>query len=197
MRMTGQDERQRVEVLYTAYYGRLLAFCRRQLTDVPELLDDADDFVQEALVTALCHEKELDACKHIYGWLLHVCANRIGNAKKRLRVRRSHTLYRIDAPDMPELADSRDRLEQWLTRCESDEVVAALCALLTDTERAVFDDVFLRGRRIRETAERNGMSEPAVKKAIRRIRGKAGRLPARSGLFALILLGILLMLRGR
>lgn len=162
--------------LYMEYYGVLLRFCKRQLDDLPELRMDAEDLVQETLLTAAIHFDQLQEHENIGGWLMKTCYYRIGNAKKSCFVRRKHMAVHLDAPDAPEIGDMRDRLGEWLNQCESNEILEELYHVLTEAEDDVFDDYFMENRKIREIAENRKISIGAVKSALHRIRQKAKKI---------------------
>lgn len=180
-------DQERFSSLYTEYYGTLLRFCKRQLEDLPELRMDAEDLVQETLLTAAIHFDQLQEHENIGGWLMKTCYYRIGNAKKNCFVRRKNTMVHLDAADAPEIGDMRNCLEEWLNQCESDEILEALYHVLTDTEEDVFDDYFVENRKIREIAANRKISVSAVKNTLHRIRHKAKKILSKNMMFFLLL----------
>ena len=161
-----------IEEIYTQYHDKLLRFCLCHLHDMPSMQADAEDIVQETILSAASHFDELRNHENIGGWLMKTCYYRLGNAKKRARVRQKHVEIYLDQPDAKDVMEKRSQLEDWLNRCESDELLDELYRLLTQTEKEMFHDYFIDDKKIREISDDKHVSIYAVKNALHRIRKK-------------------------
>jgi RNA polymerase sigma-70 factor (ECF subfamily) len=125
-------ERELYGVLVERYQRRLWWSCRRMLGDP----DEAEDVVQETLVSAYQHLADFDPTRRFYTWLYAIARNRCLNV---LRRRKVWGFRRLDAPgDEPAedaasgggtaaaLAGSDDAA----TLVESREIAEALAACL-------------------------------------------------------------------
>ena len=86
------------------------------------------------------------------------------------------------------IADAQGSVERWLRATEADECVRRICGLLTEKEKAVFTDYFLKGMRAEEIAYKHATTTGGVKSILRKIRVKSRREKLEC---FLLLLGIL------
>lgn len=159
--MADSDERLLVEAaqldparfadLYDRHFARVFAFVIRRLRN----RDTAEEVTAEVFHQALAHLPAFESRGAPFGaWLIRIAANAVVD-----RARRAGREV-VDSDGLPDAgAQPADDLE----RAEESARLFRLVDTLPGDQRAVIVDRFLENRSIRETAQRLGKSEGAIK----------------------------------
>ena len=141
---------------------------------------DAEDAVQDALLSAYKHLHEFRGESQLSTWLTVIVSN---CARMHLRSRPRHTHVSLDAPIREDLQDSwSERLADLKPtpegRCQEDELKTRLrrfAGRLSPCLRRTFQLRELQGLSVRETASILKLSEGTVKAQLSRARAKLTR----------------------
>ena len=157
-----------------AAYHRLLkaitpvlrAASRRGLARAGQSPDQAEDIVQEVLLTIHLKQGTWDRSREIGPWLTAITRNKIIDVFRR-RGRR------IDVPieDVMDSLQAEEQLPELRTRD-----IDALLGKLTCQQREIVRSISIGGASIRETAERLEMTEGAVRVSLHRALKALGAL---------------------
>lgn len=180
--MTDSDERLLVEAaqldlskfaeLYDRHFERIFAFVIRRVRN----RDAAEEVTANVFHHALAHLSSFESRGAPFGaWLIRIAANAVID-----RARRTGREV-VDTDGLPDAgALPADDLE----RAEESARLFRLVDTLPEDQRAVIVDRFVEDRSIRETAERLGRSEGAIKqlrhRALETLRRRM-RAPAEDG----------------
>jgi RNA polymerase sigma-70 factor, ECF subfamily len=180
--MTDSDERLLVEAaqldpsrfaeLYDRYFDRVFAFVIRRVRD----RDVAEEITADVFHQALAHLPSFESRGAPFAaWLIRIAANAVVD-----RARRAGREV-VDSDGLPDTgAQPPDDLE----RAEESARLFRLVGTLPGDQRAVIVDRFVEDRSIRETAQRLGRSEGAIKqlqhRALETLR-RGMRAPAEDG----------------
>jgi len=180
--MTDTDEQLLVEAaqldlsrfaeLYDRHFERVFAFVIRRVRN----RDAAEDVTATVFHHALAHLRSFESRGAPFGaWLIRIAANAIVD-----RARRAGR----EVADSDALPDAGALPADDLERAEESAQLFRLVDALPDDQRAVIVDRFVADRSIRETAERLGRSEGAIKqlqhRALETLRRRL-RAPAEDG----------------
>lgn len=161
-----------IEKLFSLYNEDLKRFCISYLRTRPELMNNADDFVQETFLQAIKCQKKLVDHVNVFGWLYLTCKKRCDSAIARYNRRKRILKQPVSLDTIPELSDPSDSIVQWLCQTDIKEKLHLLNDKLTPLERSVFDVYFLDHSSLKETSKRCGVSIDSVRGSIQRIRKK-------------------------
>jgi RNA polymerase sigma-70 factor (ECF subfamily) len=147
-----------------APYVRAVARSRCRRLGVLE--SEAEDIVQEVLLTIHLKQGTWDRSKQIGPWVSAITRNKIIDAFRR-RGRR------IDVPleDVIDILQAEDQLPEVLTR-----EIDFLLEQLTCRQQEIVRSISVNGASIRETAERLKMTDVAVRVSLHRALKKLGAL---------------------
>ncbi len=140
---------------------------------------DAEDVVQDALLSAYSHVEQFRGEARMSSWLTSIVIN---SARMRLRRRSRQASVPLDGqePDAHTfaeiLSDSRPNPEEECRRAERAELLAHSFRMLSPTLRHTFQLRHVNGLSIRETAHLLGIPEGTVKARVARARGKLKQL---------------------
>jgi len=160
--MIQRDERS-VEELLSKYSPAMYRAALRKLRN-PE---DAEDALQDALLSASRNLGQFKGECHISTWLIAIAIN---SARMQLRRRFHHRTVSIDqAPEdgsfliAQELADYRPNPEQIYRKAELRGIISEVSAQLSPSLRNAFRLRVLEGLSIREAAQALGVAEGTLK----------------------------------
>jgi RNA polymerase sigma-70 factor (ECF subfamily) len=147
-----------------APYIRAVARSRCRRLGVLE--SDAEDIVQEVLLTIHLKQGTWDPSKQIGPWVSAITRNKIIDAFRRRR-------RRIDVPleDVIDILQAEDQPPEILTR-----EIDFLLGQLTCRQQEIVRSISVNGTSIRETAERLKMTEVAVRVSLHRALKTLGAL---------------------
>jgi RNA polymerase sigma-70 factor, ECF subfamily len=165
--------RKALEELFSRYSAMLYKVALRKLGNQA----DAEDAVQDALLSAYKHLDQFKGNSHISTWLTSIVLN---SARMQLRRRSSNRLVPLDMYDARELdfsetfADDSPDPEEILRKTQLREVLERSMVKLSPRIRAAFRLRVVEGLSTREAAERLGISEGTLKarlfRALKRIK---------------------------
>lgn len=150
------------EELFSRHSATLYRIALRKL-DNPA---DAEDAVQDALLSAFRHFDQFKGEAQISTWLTTIVLNM---ARMQLRRRRNRRFVSLETRDdegfaiSETIADTAPDPEQTRHRVQLREVLERVVAKLSPKTRSAFHLRVLQGLTNREAAERLGISEPALK----------------------------------
>ncbi|MGB2664731.1 MAG: sigma-70 family RNA polymerase sigma factor [Candidatus Acidiferrum sp.] len=164
--------RKALEELFSCYSAMLYKVALRKLGNQA----DAEDAVQDALLSAYKHLDQFKGNSHISTWLTSIVLN---SARMQLRRRSSNRLVPLDMHDARGLdfsetfADDSPDPEEILRKTQLREVLERSMVKLSPRIRAAFRLRVVEGLSTREAAERLGISEGTLKarlfRALKRI----------------------------
>ncbi len=185
-------ERVFIEDLYKDYGDFLTNVCIswvRPRTDCDDLVPET---VQWTFLKAQVHYEKLTTHQNVPGWLVETCKKRLRSEmrKRNRRAKRETTFEENLTMDQP-IADS---IESLLDREAFLSIVQRCKSILTPSQQKIFIARFIENMQIREIADREGISEEAVKSRLAKIKK---RLQQHRNFFTIFFLGgIFLLLTG-
>lgn len=96
------------------------------------------------------HEKQ-------YAWLVKTCEHIALNAIKRRAVRNKYVLY--NSQEMSQIEDIGAKVDAWLDGEPSSETIAKIYNMLTETEKDIYDDVFVCNMSTAQSAKKRNKAE--------------------------------------
>jgi RNA polymerase sigma-70 factor (ECF subfamily) len=142
-------------------------------------LADAEDVVQDALLSAYSHVEQFRGQARMSTWLTSIVIN---SARMRLRRQLRQASVPLDGQQSDAntsaeiLSDSKPNPEEEFRRKERAELLAHSFRTLSPTLRRTFQLRHMDGLSIRETADRLGIPEGTVKARVARARAKLKQL---------------------
>jgi len=171
-----QGDGQALECVLSPYSPALYRTALRQLRN-PE---DAEDAVQDALLSAFKHIAQFEGRSQISTWLTRIVLNSAGI---QLRRRPRHKILSLDQTYKDEnlvlleqLVDTGPGPEELCEQAELHEIVNQVLNQLSPTLRSAFQLRELDGLSTREAAQVLGVTESALKSNILRARAKLSLL---------------------
>jgi len=140
---------------------------------------DAEDVVQDALLSAYSHVEQFRGEARMSTWLTSIVINSAGMTLRRRPRQASVPLdgQQSDAHTFAEiLSDPKPNPEEECRRAERAELIAYSFGMLSPTLRRTFQLRHMDGLSIRETAHRLGIPEGTVKARVARARVKLKQL---------------------
>jgi RNA polymerase sigma-70 factor (ECF subfamily) len=144
---------------------------------------DAEDVVQDALLSAYLHVEQFRGEARMSSWVTSIVIN---SARMRLRRRSRQTSAPFDGqepdahPFVEILSDSRPNPEEECRRAERAELLARSFRMLSPILRRTFQLRDVDGLSIRETSHLLGIPEGTVKARVARARAKLKQLLQKS-----------------
>lgn len=163
-----------INALYNEHHRTLTRACQRQLGRVSNGGDLVDECVQDVFVQAYRSYDTLLEHPNVPGWLFRTLHNRVLSALRQRKRREKAIALHIDEKEA-DLPAPVDLLDQWMDREDTRQALERIIGTLTDKEKLIFDDYFLRDMKMRDIAGKQKTTIGAVKAIIFRIRAKAGR----------------------
>lgn len=155
------------------YRNDLMRHCIRMVHYDSRYAPFIEDWVQDAFVKAYVHYNKFIGCNNPMGWLTKCCNNKI---LSELRTRKNNVARvgpGVSFENSGEVPDSIDYILNLINAMQSKDVLHRLYANLTQNERQVYEDHYLHGYTMAQTANNQNLSLSAVKNAVERIRRKA------------------------
>lgn len=178
---------------YNLYRDDLIRHCIRMVNYDSRYAPFIEDWVQEAFVKAFVHYHKFIECNNPMGWLTKCCNNKILTV---LRTRKNNVARvgsMVSFENSAEIPDSVDYILNLINKMQSSDALNKLYANLTQNERRIYEDHYLHGYTMVQTANNNNLSLSAVKNTVGRIRKKAKDVNFM--LFILLLIEYILELR--
>jgi RNA polymerase sigma-70 factor (ECF subfamily) len=122
---------------------------------------DAEDTLQEILISIHKARHTYDGCRPIMPWLLAIAQFRINDA-----LRKAYSGFGRDMINIDELSDVLADVTE--TMADHESVIIDILQNIPDREQRILTMMHVEGRTARETGERLGMKESAVKVAAHR-----------------------------
>ena len=169
--MDRQEEKMLAD-MHSEYFDDLVLWCRNYVRFDSELLQYAEDWVQEAFFRAIKDKVEFSAHENKMGWLTTTCKHIASNAIQKKDARDKYIIFYIDSPDVPPIEDISGRIEDWENQEDRKATIRKVASMLTKNEADVFYDYFLERLSLADIAMKRGKSLEAIKATIRRIRRK-------------------------
>lgn len=131
-----------------------------------------DDCIQEAFVVFLLDYDKLSTHPNHVGWLCTAAWNRL---RTQIRKTNGHDqkIQEMGSLEQVAISDVDEALDRWMNREEARSQIAAIHAILTAQERAVYRSYFVDDLSLAETAQITGLSANSTRSAIERIRKRA------------------------
>lgn len=179
-RLEFDSQNEKVRAMETAFSGYLPSFSRQAFRYLRNAAD-AEDAVQEAMLSAYRHVGQFKGQARMSTWLAAIVIN---SARMQLRRRPRQKHIALDEQQHGEeiysllesLPDHRPNPEETCRWSELAGHVAQLARHLSPTLRRAFQLRDLEGRSIREMADLLGVAEGTVKARIARARTKLRKL---------------------
>jgi RNA polymerase sigma-70 factor (ECF subfamily) len=158
-----QQDRQALEALLTKYSPAMYRAALRKLGNPA----DAEDALQDALLSASRHIAQFKGESHISSWLVAIAVN-AARLQLRRRQRQPVTSLEETYDDggflcVCEPADSRSDPEETYGQAEMREIVSRLSTKLTPSERYAFRLRVVDGLSVQEAADVLGVAKGTVK----------------------------------
>lgn len=163
-----------INILYQDHYRTLVRACQRQLGRTPGAADLVDECVQDVFVQAYRSYDTLLEHPNIPGWLFRTLHNRVLSALRQRRRRERMIAMHMEEKEI-DLPDQVDMLDRWMDQEDTRQALDRILGTLTDKEKTIYDDYFLKDMKMRDIADKQQTTVGAVKALIFRIRSKAGR----------------------
>ena len=179
--MLPERERKFLDLIYEKYAGSLFACSLSLLRSLPDAPSLAEECVQETFETALRKIKILERHPAPEAWLKDVCRNITLSRHRKILNRLRITGQGVPYSDS--VADVRSRIDEWIDQHDLQQKKRQLIESLTEEETAVFHAYFEQELSLKESAEKLGLSENAVRGSVQRIRSKAARISVLLSLF--------------
>jgi RNA polymerase sigma-70 factor, ECF subfamily len=146
------------EALLSRLSSLLRSYFKGRLNRIGRASADAEDLVQETLISIYTHRATYDRAQPLTPWVYAIAQYRLVDYLR--RTRRSAAALSLDAvPDPPAARDSE---------AESRLDLHALISQLTPKMRLAIELVKLQGLSVSEAAVRTAMSESAIKVSVHR-----------------------------
>lgn len=167
-----------IEAVLSRYAPALYRFAFRQLRNH----EDAEDAVQDALLSAFKHISQFQGRSAISTWLHRIVIN---SARMQLRRRRNRTFLSLDETELKESSHFADRLvdsglspEQTCGQAELRGIVQQLLKELSPRLASAIQLRHLDGLSCDESARALGVTRTTLKSRVHRARASLGRLVA-------------------
>ena len=174
--MLNERESTFLDRAYEKYARSLFSRSLSMLRPLPDAASLAEECVQETFETALRKIGILWEHPSPESWLFETCRNITLTKRRKALNRRRITDVPARLEDTRGAADVRDRIEEWIERHDAGQKKRQLMRTLTEQEHAVFRVYFEEELSLKESAEKLGLSENAVRGTVRRIRAKAAKI---------------------
>ena len=165
-----------IALLYDKHYDDLKNRCLRFVNYNMVYNDDIVNCIHDTLLLAEQTFQNMEEIDYLGGWLNVACLHQLQHVIRDRKQRKADKALPLDATNVPTIKESIDYLDEWERRVDAKEVIARIYQGLTSSEKQVMRDRFIHSLPAKAIAEKDNVTEGAVKAAIRRIRMKAKRL---------------------
>lgn len=168
-----QKERNEVlEQLYTEHYHSVFRLCASIVRYDPQLYPLIEDCVQEAFLKAIKHYDAFRNYKNPMGWISIAATNRL-KSELRKETNRRKTVFPLAFDECESAAFSHNNVEEMLAKEDTIQKLSNIYQMLTEREKIIFNEYFIKGKRMQEVIETTGFSHNSIRSAINRIRKRA------------------------
>lgn len=183
-----EDERKHefIEALYREHYGDLKRFSYHYVHSDAKFIPFIEDCIQETFVKATINYRKLITHNNVIGWLVKTCRNELSMCMRKYLRYHKHFGNNVEI-DVESAEALNDDLDRWIRRHDAEGELRCIYMALTPLEQRVFEDFYTNDLSLKETADKQGMTENAVHCSAKRIRHKARQI-AKSDLLIIFLL---------
>lgn len=171
------DARARIEwfnTCYEHYYDPLLARARCYAGRDVIVRNELEDIVIETYEIAWERYEELRTHPNMMGWLTKTVYNKLDNFNTRGSTRLARRSISVEEEAFfVEDEQAARKFETWAQQEEHREIIDRILKMLTQSEREIFEDYFVRRKTATDIMRKTGTTLSSVRAAIRRIRKKA------------------------
>ncbi len=166
----GRERSEHIEQLHKEYAEALRKYCLGKFAGQADAVGRAEDCVQETFMIAYKKYVQMMSHASLKHWLFQTCKNRVQNNLKRYYRRQKRRSYSLDHPVAAELSDPISPFNRLEAEESYNDTVGRMYEMLLDGQREVFEEYYLKDRKIKDKHNKLGMPENTVKSILRRIR---------------------------
>ena len=166
------DQAAFLEEIYIKYSRTLELYAYRFLNYDPRTIPLIPDAIQDVYLKAVKDVEKLMEHENVLGWLKKCCEYSLLSM---LRKRRNTKEIPSDSVEKIQIKSEENALysfSSWSQRITVDEILEAVCIILSPEDQKVFHDYFGNHLTMQKTAIKNNMSTDKVRGKIDRIRKK-------------------------
>lgn len=160
------EEKINAEKIWHEHSAYIRKFCEYKLQSYPHLIDDCVQDVFLALLKALSDGKEISYPK---AYLTKIALNKINDIYKTEEKRRETT---VSLDDVNEWQDFDFSCMEEISEKEIEKRLEEILASLTDSEKKILDDFYIKKIRQKDLAKQMNISENALRQQVFRLRRK-------------------------
>ncbi len=161
-----------IEECYRRYYDFLLKLCRREVGNNRLYADLVDTCIQDTFLLAYQAYPEITQYANLRAWLARTCLNRLLPYAKLQRKRMEHEAFSLDEERIRQVFSAINHDTDG-DKLDAQMLISKIIQALTEKERLIFEDFFVRGLTIAEIAQQNNLHTGTIKATIHSIRKKA------------------------
>ncbi len=169
--MLNAQEKEFLHGLVEKYGSVLEKYCWRCLSASHDREQQTKDILQEVYLDAVQNVKALMNHPKVLGWLKLSCYHHIIDARRSQNSKPECPLEPEQIDEYLARIEAVEALKRWRDRTLSD-VCSTVIEILSSEEKSTFEDHFLRGYSMKETAERENIDYDTVRGRINSIRKK-------------------------
>ena len=174
--MLSECEQIFLDRVYQRHAQSLYRYSLSLLRSIPDAPSLAEECVQETFEVALRKIRVFQQLESPEAWLIATC-KRITISKRRKMLNRQRIVGKIiSIEDSYDIADTHNRLDEWIEKHDLQHIKQQLIQSLTEQELAVFHVYYEEELSLKESAAKLQLSENAVQGAVQRIRSKAAKI---------------------
>ncbi len=160
------EEKINAEKIWQEHSAYIRKFCEYKLQSYPHLIDDCVQEVFLALFKALSDGKEISYPK---AYLTKIALNKINDIYKTEEKRRE-TIVSLD--DVNESQDFDFSRTEEISEDETEKLLEKILSTLTDSEKKLIEDFYIKKIRQKELAKQMNISENALRQQVFRLKRK-------------------------
>lgn len=158
-----KNERNEVlEQLFEEHYDSVFRLCASIVRNDSKLYPLIEDCVQDAFIKAINHYDEFRDYKNPMGWICVAAANRL-KSELRKENRRRKTVVPLAFDECDSTALFHNDIEDMLHKEEVIQKLSAIHEMLTDHEKAIFEEYFINEKPMQKVSEDTGFSMNSVR----------------------------------
>ncbi len=154
------------EKIWQEHEPYIRKFCEYKLQSYPHLIDDCVQDVFLALLRALADGKEISFPK---AYLTKIALNKINDIYKTEEKKRKTV---VSLEDVNESTDFDFSLTEEISEDEIEKRLEEILSSLTDGEKKLIDDFYIKKTRQKELAKQMNISENALRQQVFRLKRK-------------------------
>ncbi len=160
------EKKNLAESLWREHEPYIRKFCEYKLQSMPDYIDDCVQEVFLALLNALKNGKEIAYPK---AYLTKIALNKINDLYKTEK-KRQKTVVSLD--DVNESTDFDFSLTEEISEEETEKHLEEILSTLTDSEKKLIEDFYIKKIRQKEMAKEMNISENALRQQVFRLKRK-------------------------